>query len=125
LRPDPIRRLLQHAGQLPGDSLLGELLRDLESAGQGIIDEAMIDRGAAWIEQMRQEFPLVYNFIQSALHKGPQDILIALALRWGPLKVFTGNQAAIKYVGMIQQRLLRAEDSPQRRRGRQGEWGNG
>lgn len=87
--------------------ILSELTKDLNDAAKGIADNAMIERGAKWIQALRRENPVFYNFIESVLYKEPRQVLIALAVLDYRLAGLKDNEYAQKYVRMIQKALKR------------------
>lgn len=95
---------------LTGAFTLNNLLNDLRSTATGIIDMAMVERGAGWIRQLEVEFPLAYRLLIDALYKEPGDVLEALIRLQPGLVSLRGNGNMLAYIGQLQSKLRRPKN---------------
>lgn len=91
---------------LEGILTLDRLVRDLQSVAQEIASEALVSRGAGWIDQLKEEFPLAYNLLMKGLYDEPEAVLKAL-VAFNPLELrgLEKSPTAIDYVRRIQLKL--------------------
>lgn len=77
----------------------------IQSVAQGAVDSAMVTRGAAWIEQLKREYPGIHVIIMSLLYRSPADVLDALAEVNVQIKPYVRNEHALTYIGALQAKL--------------------
>jgi hypothetical protein len=85
------------------------LTADLNQAAQGLIDEAMINRGAGWIEAMAEEFPIAHKILMELLYGTPEEILDGLAMMSPDLAPLKRNPHVLEYVGQLQEKLIKGK----------------
>lgn len=88
--------------------ILSELTSDFQKASKGMLDDALVNRGAKWIEALRKESPYVYGLITAFLRESPEKVLHALIPLLPELSTLRGEQRqfALKYIGLLQEKLL-------------------
>lgn len=89
--------------------MLDKLIADLQSASQGVIDDAMINRGAGWIDELKNEFPWVYEMLMGMLYKSPEYVLSGLILLNKDLAPYRDNKHALAYIAALQGKLRGAK----------------
>ena len=70
-----------------------------------IVDQAMVERGARWLEDFAAQYPRVHELIMSLLDNQPETVIDALAAINPNLRHLRESQDALNYVGLLQERL--------------------
>lgn len=85
--------------------ILDTLLNELKHAARGIVDQAAIERGSRWIEQLEVESPFWHAILMSFLYKSPDEVFDALGAFYPDVLEFKKSQAAKDYINGLQKRL--------------------
>lgn len=84
---------------------LTELSRIIQQATTGLANDALVTRGAGWLQQFKREFPIAHAIIIGMLYKKPEDVMDSLLL-WVPdLQPYRRHPQALEYIKRLQVRL--------------------
>ncbi len=84
---------------------LEQLKADLSSVSQGLINQAMIERGAGWIEALANEFPVAHGLLMASLYGEPSTVMNLLCIAMPELRPYRRNGKVLEYVGKLQGEL--------------------
>ena len=84
---------------------LNKLIEDLRATANGILDYAIVERGAGWIRQLQVEFPQAHDLLMSVLYNPPEDVLRVLGKMRYELRELEGNEHVLAYIAALQSRL--------------------
>ncbi len=84
---------------------LEQLKADLSSVSQGMINQAMIERGAGWIKALANEFPIAHGLLMASLYGKPTTVMNLLCIVVPDLKPYRKNGKVLEYVGKLQDEL--------------------
>lgn len=82
-----------------------DLVKLLQSAAQGMIDDAAIARGTQWIELMKKQTPFAHAILMGLLYQTPEAVLDAAAGFNSALVPYRRNEYALTYIRELQKKL--------------------
>lgn len=85
--------------------VLEQLKTDLSSVAQGMVNQAMIERGAGWIEALAAEYPVAHGLMIASLYGEPTTVMNLLCIVVPELKPYRKNDKVLAYVGKLQNEL--------------------
>lgn len=85
---------------------VGELiLDDIRAIGQGIVDQANIDRASNWLMAAQDEYPLETAIVLGILSLNPTLAMTALSAKFPELKPYAKNPRVLAYLGALQRQI--------------------
>lgn len=81
------------------------IVSDLQEAARGVVTDAMINRGARWIDALEVEFPTFHKMLLSVLYDTPEGVLDKLAVINRDFEPLRRNPFALEYVRQLQLKL--------------------
>lgn len=85
--------------------MLEEFTALLRQVAEGMIEQAQVERGARWLDNLAQEYPVAYGLLNSALYKTPKDVMKFLCMIVPELRQFKNNAHVLDYISKLQKEL--------------------
>lgn len=85
---------------------LNSLLQDLRAAASGVASAALVERGAGWIRELKDESPRIHELLMSVLYKDPVDVIDALAEFSPGLTSLRENENVVDYIARLQASII-------------------
>lgn len=95
-------------GEEPHMILISQLLQQMaHDAAQSIVNQASIERGAAWIRQFQREHPEHAELILSLINGTPEQVMSSLVLIYPEAEPLRKNPFCLEWIKRLQERLRR------------------
>ena len=77
----------------------------LKNVSTGMVEQAQVEKGSRWIEQLAVEYPLAHRLLMMTLYGEPRDVMKTLGMIIPGLREYRKNPHVLLYIEKLQAEL--------------------